>query len=220
MSTSKVRRVYHFLNAEYGIQSIERKRIKISTVLGVNDPFELLGYDVSNRALRDLLMESRQMFNKEFGLLCFSKSSYSPVQWAHYGARHTGLCLGFDVNAELLEDVIYQDVRVSDYVLPIDEASQLEWVRSLLFTKCSQWAYEEEVRSFSTLATEEDGLFFKVFDEDFSLAEIQVGFNCNLSRADISRALVGEAKDVSIFKVRPAFKSFQMVRNLDDRLWK
>ena len=27
--------------------------------------------------------------------------------WGHYGERHTGICLGFDVPDEMLADVIY-----------------------------------------------------------------------------------------------------------------
>lgn len=219
MSRSGTRRVYHFLNADYGIQNIEKKRIKISTILGVNDPFELLAYDVSNRAVRDLLMLARRTMDKEYGLICFSRSSLSPVQWAHYGARHTGLCLGFDIDSELLEDVTYRDSRDSDYVLPVDDASQLKWVNSLLHTKYSQWAYEEEVRTFARLEEMDGGLYFKLFDDKFKLAEVQVGFNCNLSRADVDRALGTIHNNVDVFKVRPAFTTFQMVRNRDEKLW-
>jgi hypothetical protein len=220
MASEEKRRVYHFLNAKYGIQNIENRRIKISTLLGVNDPFELLAHNVSNRALRDLLTISKQMFDKEFGLLCFSKSSKSPVQWAHYAERHSGLCLGFDVDAALLGEVSYRDLRVSDYILPVDQASQLDWVRSVLYTKYSHWSYEEEVRVFAALDNEEKGLFFRSFDEAITLSEVQVGYNCKLSRSEVHEALGELSKTVEVFKVRPAFQTFEMVRNLKESLWK
>ncbi|MQU60987.1 DUF2971 domain-containing protein [Pseudomonas helleri] len=213
------RRVYHFLKADHGIQNIEKRRIKISTLLGVNDPFELLAHNVSNRSIRDALMLTRKTFDKEFGLLCFSKSSYSPVQWAHYGDRHAGVCLGFDVDANLLEDVCYEDKRTDDFTLSADSESEPEWMRKFLYTKYSHWSYEDEVRAFVALDTEDCGLYFKNFDSSISLVEVQVGFNCELSRSRVSEALGDLSSHVEVFKVRPAFNSFKMVRNLDGSLW-
>jgi hypothetical protein len=38
---SKIR-VYHFVGAEYGLDDIRRRRLKIATIDDLNDPFELL----------------------------------------------------------------------------------------------------------------------------------------------------------------------------------
>jgi hypothetical protein len=220
MSNVGKRRVYHFLNADYGIQNIEKRRIKISTLLGLNDPFELLAHNVSNRSVRDLLTLTRNVFDKEFGMLCFSKSSQSPVQWAHYGDRHTGVCLGFDVNADLLEDVCYEDKRVNDFILPVEPQNEVEWRRKLLYTKYSHWSYEEEVRTFASLDKKDGALYFKYFDDKISLAEVQVGFNSLLTCSSVFEALGNLSSKVDVFKVRPAFQSFKMVRNRDESLWK
>ena len=220
MSGVGKRRVYHFLKAGHGIQNIEKRRIKISTLLGLNDPFELLAHNISNKSLRDLLTLTKKHFDKEFGMLCFSKSSHSPVQWAHYGDRHTGVCLGFDINDDLLEDVRYEDKRTDGFVLPVEPESELQWRRKVLYTKYSHWSYEEEVRTFASLDNKDGDLYFKSFDEKIRLAEVQVGFNSDLSRSRVAEALGDLSGCVEVFKVRPAFQSFKMVRNLDESLWK
>jgi hypothetical protein len=41
-------KVYKFLDAHYGLKSLSEKRLKISTLKDLNDPFELLPYELSN----------------------------------------------------------------------------------------------------------------------------------------------------------------------------
>ena len=36
-------RLYHFLNAEYGLLNIRHRRLKIARINELNDPFEFLG---------------------------------------------------------------------------------------------------------------------------------------------------------------------------------
>lgn len=218
--TIATRRVYHFLNEEYGIQSIRNRRIKISTFLGVNDPFELLAHEVTNKSLRALMNAQRQEFSKSFGILCFSRSSKSPVQWAHYGDRNRGVCLGFDVDSKFLKDVQYLDARLKGFAIPTDPATTEDWSQKMFFTKYSQWSYEEEARMFASLDESVGGLYFKDFDRQVRLAEVQVGYNSQLTRIDIANAL-GDLKDsVEVFKVRPAFQSFEMVRDRKASSWK
>jgi hypothetical protein len=38
-----------------------------------------------------------------------SRSWENPVLWSHYAEGHKGVCLGFDVKEELLEEVKYAD---------------------------------------------------------------------------------------------------------------
>lgn len=107
MFETKVRRVYHFVNREFGLQNIQNRRLKISTLLGLNDPFELLSSSVKNKTVRSLFNTAKSIFDKKFGIICFSNSSQSPVQWAHYADRNKGVCLGFDVRSDLLTDIEY-----------------------------------------------------------------------------------------------------------------
>ena len=106
-------RVYHFINTQYGLQVLLERRLKISRVHELNDPFEFISMDLSEDTLREAMESIKDYYNKLFGILCFSKRWDNPVQWAHYADRHKGLCLGFDIPDERLTKVDYVDERMS-----------------------------------------------------------------------------------------------------------
>ena len=41
-------RVYKFLNAKYGLEALKNRRLKIARISDLNDPFELLGVNLSD----------------------------------------------------------------------------------------------------------------------------------------------------------------------------
>ena len=45
-------RVYHFLSAKYALDDISKKRIKIAQFQDLNDPFEILGPNLSDQTTR------------------------------------------------------------------------------------------------------------------------------------------------------------------------
>ena len=94
-------RLYRFLDAHYGLLAVADRRIKISTIMELNDPFEFLGVNLSNRQFRWALRETKRQLSESQGLLCFSKTWRNPVLWGHYADSHRGLCLGFSVRARL-----------------------------------------------------------------------------------------------------------------------
>lgn len=220
MAESSTRRVYHFIDSEYGLLNLQNRRLKISTLLGLNDPFELLSNNVQSKKVRSLFNMAKNIFDEKFGILCFSNSSKSPVQWAHYSDRNTGLCLGFDVRSDLLMDIQYIAERISEANFSTHPDFTESWMRRVLCTKYSHWQYEDEARIFSKLESKIGDLYFKKFDGDMALAEVQVGFNSAITRAQLAEALGDLSESVNCFKVRPAFGSFQMVRNADESLWK
>ncbi|MBP0945811.1 DUF2971 domain-containing protein [Pseudomonas alliivorans] len=218
----KTRRVYHFCEAKYGLENIRKRRIKVSTFDDLNDPFELMCHDTSDPRLRSQLNQLKQTVEKEQGILCFSKDYSSPVQWAHYADRHRGICLGFDMPEEYLEDVIYRTKRIDFKAQPQDVIDGFDrQLRELLTTKYKHWSYEREVRSFGTLGVPDpsSGLYFSAFSEHMTLKEVIVGSGAAISRADLYEA-IGDLEPVVCFKVRAAFRSYTMVKNKDDSLWK
>lgn len=220
MSEAKMRRVYHFVNSEYGLQNIQMRRLKISTLLGLNDPFELLSNNIRNKQVRSLFNIAKSIFDKRFGIICFSNSSQSPVQWAHYADRNKGVCLGFDVRADSLIDIQYIADRISEASFPTHPDHAEEWMRKVLSTKYSQWDYEDEARCFLNLDSKVGDYYFKSFDDDMVLKEVQVGFHSEITRVQLAEKLGSLSGSVTSFKVRPAFGSFHMVRNADESLWK
>lgn len=90
-------RVYKFLDAHFGIKSLSEKRLKVSTLDDLNDPFELLPFEMTDKTNRMALNLARQTWGTDRGMLCFSSDWCDPVIWAHYSDKHRGLCLGFEI---------------------------------------------------------------------------------------------------------------------------
>jgi hypothetical protein len=205
-------RVYHILPAEHAISNLAFRRIKIARINDLNDPFELLGFDLANPDHHRGLMASKLSLHTTKGLLCFSKSWSNPVLWSHYGDKHRGICLGFDVPDNVGADVHYVTERP-----PIKELN-LQMGLNWLFTKFRHWEYEEEWRAFVTLdeSTAENGLFFYEFDEKIVLREVILGALCSipveriwrLSRTIDPMISVQEAKLHEVhFSIVPAIRS-------------
>jgi Protein of unknown function (DUF2971) len=202
--------------------ALEKRRLKISRFLGVNDPFEFLGVTLSNPELRTAIGRTIEQLNRKRGMLCFSSRWTNPVMWSHYADRHRGLCLGFEIPGSLVEKVKYVSHRFSD--APVmsggTENEKIEFMKRVLCTKFSHWKYENEYRSFVSLDEPEGDLFFADFSEKMKLKRIVVGSASELSRSQIQDALGTDADDIPHFKARLAFRSFSVVRNRNSALWK
>jgi len=202
-------RVYHFLPAVHAIDDIEKKRIKISEIDQLNDPFELWCVSQEDKELRQALRGYKEEMCKRFGLICFCKHWHNPLLWSHYADKHRGICLGFDVVDGGLTPINYVKER-SKLKLPPTKESMDE----LLSTKFRDWQYEEELRNWFKLDEREDGHYFYPFDGLVRLREIIAGPLCTESRQRIDEALKDYPEAVSITKARLAFKTFQVVENL------
>lgn len=93
-------KLYHFRNEKFGLKSTEERRLKIARINKLNDPFELLGCALSDKAQRKVIKEVKETLSNNKGLVCFSKNWKNPVQWAHYADSHKVVCLGFEVARE------------------------------------------------------------------------------------------------------------------------
>ena len=208
-------RVYHLLSAENGLSDISLRRIRISRIRDLNDPFEFLAIRADGKELRKFLRSWADEFNQGKGLLCFSKTWHNPVLWSHYASKHRGMCLGFDVADGLLQGVQYTKDRLSvPYIenkpeVRLDEA----FVRDLLRTKFEHWAYEEEARAFVALdhSTVESGSYFHPFDAVIALKEVILGPMCELPIDRVRELVHSTYEYVSVVKARLAFKWFSVV---------
>lgn len=207
-------RVFHFLSHEFGLKDITERRLKIARIMELNDPFEFLGVELSDRSFRQGLRQVKAEISKNNGLLCFTKSWHNPVLWGHYADKHRGICLGFDMPDEFLGQVSYVNSRFH-WPATLDEP----FVKQLLFTKFAHWSYEDEYRSYVSLDESEHGLYYADFSEKLVLRQAIVGPESTISRAELSNALGDLADHVEVFKARAAFKSFRVVPNRNARLW-
>ena len=206
-------RLYHFLNADDGLDNLRHRRLRISKIMELNDPFEFLGIKLSDRKFRQKLMETKRQFSKTKGLLCFSKTWKNPVLWGHYADRHRGLCLGFDVQ-KAFEKINY--VRLK---LPIPDVIDAAFTKRLLWTKSHHWQYEQEYRAFVSLEEEIDGNYFKDFSPELRLRAVIVGVQSKVTQSKVASALHGVETAVEVFKARASFKSFEMVQNKNRAMW-
>ncbi len=211
--------VYHFLNEEYGLQSIEKRRLKISRLTDLNDPFEFYAVKLLEKEARQYLKKTIAEMSELSGLLCFSENWHNPLLWGHYADKHRGLCLGFDVPKNLLTSVTYIKNRIE--AGDINNFNE-ETMQQLISSKYVDWKYENELRSFLALnePCPETGLYFTDYSNELRLKQVIVGCESKITRKQLDQALGKEFKNVTKFKARTAFKKFEIVRNKDLRLWK
>jgi hypothetical protein len=214
-------RAYHLTKFEHAVSSIRSRRLKVATFADANDPFELLALNLrgsEKRGARKALRQFKEAQGTQLGMLCFSRHWENPVLWSHYAAGHKGVCLGFDVAEEVVDEVTYVDdlitARLGDEQDPSSIPADLQ---DLLFlTKFRHWEYENEVRRFVALRdAEHDGpLFFWPFDERMQLREVILGHLCAASELEPIRHLVANAQvDAVVSKARLSFGSFKVRPN-------
>ena len=211
-------RVYHFTCSHYGLEALRKRRLKISRIQSLNDPFEFLAVSLAEPNIRKVLRNVKLDFAKTKGLLCFSETWRSPLMWAHYAANHTGVCLGFDIPDDRVHAVKYVSRRAPS-PLPKDMLTQ-KFAQGLFLKKFSQWKYEKEHRAVIALrdCQKDDDLYFVLFSDELVLKQIIVGSECKIQRKEIESA-VREIQDVEMFKARPAFRTFRIVKQQRKDLW-
>ena len=112
---AELMRAYKFLSKKWGLAALQEKRLKVSRICDLNDPFELTPFNLSDASIRKTFLKTRDEVGKERGLLCFSSGWSDPVIWAHYSEKHYGLCLGFEI-PELKADTENDDCGKVDYI--------------------------------------------------------------------------------------------------------
>ena len=203
-------RVFHLTTAEFAISDIAFSRLKVATFADLNDPFELVALDVLKPDVRKLAEKFRQQCEDDLGLLCFSADWTSPALWGHYAAKHSGVCLGFNLKkGPLVEAVKYEDKRIK---VAADEFKE-DLQHRLLYTKFEHWRYEKEHRVVVRLkdAMEEGGLHFYPFNPDFKLAEVILGHRCSLAVDEVRKFAQSHHPDVITYQARPAYGTFHLV---------
>jgi hypothetical protein len=213
-------RLYHFTSQRFGLLALQDRRLKIARINELNDPFEFLGWNLQDPKARAKLRNWKAERNAELGILCFSRKWSNPLLWGHYAAKHQGMAIGFDVpDGDLYSPVKYRSTRMPT---PVGRDMVEADVDSLLLTKFSAWRYESEYRCFYRLdeSIHENGLYFEPFSPTLKLAEIIVGDQSTITRAELAAALSDQQPNVTAIKARPAFGSFSVVKNRNSALWK
>ncbi|MFT6429822.1 MAG: hypothetical protein ACJAXR_001795 [Halopseudomonas sp.] len=208
----RIRRFYHYIGSKYALTALSEKRLKIARISELNDPFEFLCVNMRDRTTRGRLVEIKQLLNQQIGIICFSETFRSPVMWAHYGDRHTGLCLGFDVldgGGVLDVEYTYSRLNVTAQLKPGVSAYD-DFGKNLLATKHQHWSYEQESRLICDLNMPDNGLYFEPFSGKMRLKEIFIGFKSDISRDEVERQFGEASNKIKTAFLRPAFGEYEM----------
>jgi len=174
-------RLYYMTSERWGCSDLTNRHLKLSRFDDLNDPFELLSAHLGERAARRFHRRLQQAVADRFGVICFSDNWCSPVMWAHYGDKHKGLCLGFDVREAA--EVRYEPERLKHKLDQTQSGVRVsaELAKVAMTTKFDEWSYEREWRVFKELtAPHLDGNFYQ---------ELAILSSCarSLSVLDVSR---------------------------------
>jgi hypothetical protein len=183
------KRVYKYLSAQYAIDDLKKRRIKIATIDDLNDPFDLGPIDTSHPTIDKAVREIATSFRGDTGLLCFSRVWDNILMWSHYGNSHTGVCLGFDIAGDRYDmEVVYQP---SPLQIRTKADVNFDFAQRMLRTKYEVWSYEQELRMFVKLndPPDADDLNWFDFGPDLELKEVIMGLQCSAK----DNAAVGEA---------------------------
>jgi len=211
-------RVYHYLEAKWALDNIRRRRLKLSKIDDMNDPWEWKCVRSDDRRMQEGLDETARQTFQEFGVACFSRIWNNVLMWSHYGDKHKGICLGFDVPDDRIRTIKYEsEIEVVGSlrdVLPRHVETEGTRILDKLFeTKYLGWLYEEEIRVHGRreVKDEETGFYFADFDDGLVLREVIAGPRYRLSEKPITDALKGYAEAVDVKKATISSTQFEIV---------
>ena len=203
-------RVYYLTAATFGLSNLALRRLKVSRFSELNDPFELLAVDSANPDLREAVQARKGDVDGNEGLVCFSRGWRNPLLWSHYGEKHRGMCLGFDVPDANLTKVIYRGG-----LRKIAQHEIEDKIRLLQRTKFRGWSYEQEERMFVDLRgmKPQSGLFFIPFSTNLALREVILGPKCELPISEIRELARIFEPPVFVVGTRIAYTKFAVVED-------
>jgi hypothetical protein len=237
-------RLYKFLSADIARKVIAERRLKISTFAEMNDPFELVGVNLTAPEFRADLAEYTQnwwpsFIQERYGVLCLSKTWTNPILWAHYAEKPAGVALGFDIDntpevdlmpvkyvpkksdqsMSAILDLVLTAIHEQRELTKEEEERAEPIVRKILSTKFSGWAYEHEVRGFTTLGEKDSGLYFLTFEGRIRLVEVILGMRCCLEITQMLSDLSAYANKIKVAKAIASKKAFQLLEDSSQTLF-
>ena len=138
---------------------LQNRRIKISRVSLLNDPFDVqmsFSQEVSRSDVANFRKKFSSVIDKVLGFISFSECIDNVLMWSHYARKHMGFALELDVEDKLLTRVkyssaapmVFQNGRTDNNPYYINAAYDI------LRTKALDWAYEKEWRMILLYSTD------------------------------------------------------------------
>lgn len=207
----------------YSLSSLAQRKLWSAPAASFNDPFEFRvqrgpsrqGLDkfrnehpelaaYSDEQLADHVSASFQEEIRRFGVVCLSTRADSILMWSHYAEHHRGMCLGFAGDDAPDPGRIHQ-VRYSDkYPEPaFDRIWHADGMASILTTKHTGWAYEEEYRMINTTA-------HMHIDYPGPLTQIIFGLRTTTADQILIRRVVGDDPSITFHQVEQSADSYAL----------
>jgi hypothetical protein len=208
-------RLYYMTAAKWAEVILKERRLKLSRFYEANDPFELNLIDSRDATRRAIVKMIEKHHNENTGMICFGATWDNPMMWAHYADKHSGVCLGFEVEDKFANVVDYTDEKIDVEFGPHlpNHGLSVELLNKVLATKSTAWASEQEWRTLAPLKVPDpnNGLYYTDFGPQVQLRAVIIGYRCTWTTTKAVE-LIGEvATPVRIWKARPAFGRFAMV---------
>ena len=186
--------LYKYMSAAHGISSITNRRLKVSLLPELNDPYEMVPAVVDSIGAPIFSAEKvrtvmyRTLADKH-GFICMSKAIDEPLLWSHYADKHKGMALVFNLPEDSgIIEVTYGRNRVSiDLDNNAEPGPALErGFNQLLGNKYEAWRYEQEARFIVPInpASLSEGHYWKELSDDI-FAGVVLGCICPDKESDI-----------------------------------
>jgi hypothetical protein len=207
--------LYYFSKADHLLENLEKKRLKVSLIDDLNDPFEVYGVYRKSKNFAARLAEFSNKFIAKYGVICMSENDWNPVMWGHYADRNCGVCYRFEVRASNIWKVKYSKELKRDKKLT--KLAPMKILQGLISTKSSEWRYEREFRLVVRLTKciKENNLYFEEFSNDLQLREVRLGKECKLDIRKVRDAVklsYGQS-DVIVSKAKLSSTSFRIIED-------
>lgn len=155
-------KLYKYLSAQYALEYLRTRELKVATLEDVNDPNEWIPCLKLNRAVTNSLSDSmnraafKEKWGKRYGFISFSSQFDNSVMWAHYADKSRGITLEFEIIPNASIPVFQVSYLSARYLLDDNEMSKepnKEQVRCFMAQKDKVWEYESEWRILVELAS-------------------------------------------------------------------
>lgn len=169
------RYLYKYRTVESALRFLQRSELYFAAIDEFNDPFEcdykLVGkhtqkeialdiYDKTcsqAQGLMGMLVPKENEYQsilkniidgilRQIGVCCFTTKPDNLLMWAHYADEHKGVCLEFDLLADLEAFMLPHQVNYSTGYPYIDYLDIERDVSRLIYQKSTDWMYEDEYR--------------------------------------------------------------------------
>ncbi|SHI86706.1 Protein of unknown function [Hymenobacter daecheongensis DSM 21074] len=198
---------------DYHFESLREGYFFLSLPSYFNDPFDCdtKTIDFTTTASIKPIRKPERLFRERInniGVCCFSRNNSSILMWSHYANSHRGFCLEFisDIPDGIHPlDVHYtSDFQTLNFHLFADDS-----IANMIYTKSSQWAYEEELRLLGTNLKNNEQR--KMSFNKSSLKSVYLGVNCELSTLDkIKEILSHKYKNTKLFQAKKVNNKFAL----------